>query len=84
LKAIKNKTRNPFLILLTSLIGIGIITGIVLLTHLHTPSASREAVVEAMVETEMMQTNMAPTAIQKEITTPVPSQAVAQQTPQPK
>ena len=82
MKAIKNKTRNPFLILLTSLIGIGIITGIVLLTHLHTPSASREAVVEAMVETEMMQTNMAPTAIQKEITTPVPSQAVAQQTPQ--
>jgi len=82
LKAIKKKTRNPFLILLISFIGIGIAAGILLLTHLHTPSASREAVVEAMVETEMMQTNMAPTAVQKEITTPAPNQADIQQTPQ--
>ena len=82
MKAIKKKTRNPFLILLISFIGIGIAAGILLLTHLHTPSASREAVVEAMVETEMMQTNMAPTAVQKEITTPAPNQADAQQTPQ--
>ena len=82
MKAIKKKTRNPFLILLISFIGIGIAAGILLLTHLHTPSASREAVVEAMVETEMMQTNMAPTAVQKEITTPAPNQADVQQTPQ--
>ena len=82
MKAIKKKTRNPFLILLISFIGIGIAAGILLLTHLHTPSASREAVVEAMVETEMIQTNMAPTAVQKEITTPAPNQADAQQTPQ--
>ncbi len=82
MKAIKQKTRNPFLILLISFIGIGIAAGILLLTHLHTPSASREAVVEAMVETEMMQTNMAPTAVQKEITTPAPNQADAQQSPQ--
>lgn len=82
MKAIKQKTRNPFLILLISFIGIGIAAGILLLTHLHTPSASREAVVEAMVETEMMQTNMAPTAVQEEITTPAPNQADAQQTPQ--
>jgi len=82
LKAIKKKTCNPFLILLISFIGIGIAAGILLLTHLHTPSASREAVVEAMVETEMMQTNMAPTAVQKEITTPAPNQADIQQTPQ--
>jgi len=82
LKAIKQKTRNPFLILLISFIGIGIAAGILLLTHLHTPSASREAVVEAMVETEMMQTNMAPTAVQKEITTPALNQADVQQIPQ--
>lgn len=82
MKAIKKKTRNPFLILLISFIGIGIAAGILLLTHLHTPSASREAVAEAMVETEMMQTNMAPTAVQEEITTPAPNQADAQQTPQ--
>ena len=82
MKAIKKKTRNPFLILLISFIGIVIAAGILLLTHLHTPSASREAVVEAMVETEMMQTNMVPTAVQKEITTPVPNQTDVQQTPQ--
>ncbi|HPJ64477.1 MAG TPA: M28 family metallopeptidase [Flexilinea sp.] len=82
MKAIKQKTRNPFLILLISFIGIGIAAGILLLTHLHTPSASREAVVEAMVETEMMQTNMAPTAVQKEITTPALNQADVQQIPQ--
>lgn len=82
MKAIKNKIRNPFLILLISFIGISVVSGVFLLTHLHTPSVTNEAVVEAMVETEMIQTNLAPTTIPSETTAPAPNQTDTQQTPQ--